>query len=172
MSRSSIRKAIIALEEYFGGENAPGPRADMGAVASIEDGLRCCIRSPKGGEVYTDVSRALGGTASANSPGWLARAALASCEATGLAMRAARLGVRLDSIEVSVEAKSDGRGLFLDQDVPSGSSDLRVKFSVTARGVPREQIQEMVDWVVAHSPVAADFKRPVPMGVELELIER
>ncbi|HKJ51257.1 MAG TPA: OsmC family protein [Gammaproteobacteria bacterium] len=167
---SSIRKAIVALEEFFGGENAPGPRADMGAVASIEDRLRCRIRCPNGRELHTDVSRALGGTASANSPGWLARAALASCNATGLAMRAARLGIRLDSIEVGVEAMSDGRGLFLDQDISPGTCDLRVRFRVSARDVPREQIQEMVDWVVAHSPVGADFERPVAMGIELEVI--
>jgi uncharacterized OsmC-like protein len=58
------------------------------------------------------VPEAVGGNATAGSPGWLLRAAVASCDATLLTMRAARLGLNLESVEVRVEALSDGRGMF------------------------------------------------------------
>jgi hypothetical protein len=36
--------------------------------------------------------------------------------------------------------------------------------------VPRAQIQEMADWVIAHSPVGHDFEPAVECAVELEVI--
>ena len=170
MATTTIRNALAGIEEYFQSDQARGPRPDTPATAVVETGLRCRVQAPDGKAVYTDMSEAFGGRAEFNSPGWLARAALASCDATGLAMRAIRLGIELDSVEVSVEASSDGRGLFLDEGISPGSCDLRVQFRVAARDVPREQIQEMVDWVVAHSPVGCDFEQPVEFEVELELI--
>ena len=170
MSTATIRNAITGLEEYFRSERARGPRPDTPATAVMQEGLRCRVQAPDGKGIDTDMSAAFGGEAAANSPGWLARAALASCDATALRMRAIRLGIELDSIEVSVEASSDGRGIFLDQGISPGSTDMRVRFRVGARDVPREKIQEMVDWVVAHSPVGCDYQQAVGFAVELEVI--
>ena len=170
MSTAAIRNALAGLEEYFQSGRVGGPRPDTPAVAVMREGLRCRVQTPDGKGIDTDMSPAFGGEGSANSPGWLARAALASCDATALRMRAIRLGIELDSIEVSVEAASDGRGIFLDQGISPGSSDMRVRFRVGARDVPREKIQEMVDWVVAHSPVGCDFEQAVQYAVELDLI--
>lgn len=170
MSTTSIRAALEGLEDYFQSDRYQGPRPDAPATAVMRDGLRCRIEAPDGKAVHTDMSKAFGGRDEFNSPGWLARAALASCDATGLALRAIKLGIELDSIEVRVEASSDGRGIFLDQDISPGSRDMRLVFRVGARGVPRETIQEMVDWVIAHSPVGCDFERPVEIEAELELV--
>jgi len=170
MSTTRIRAAMEGLEEYFQGDRYRGPRPDTPATAVMQDDLRCRIEAPDGKAMHTDMSAAFGGRGEFNSPGWLARAALASCYATGLALRAIRLGVELDSIEVSVEAASDGRGLFLDQGISPGSRDMRLKCKVGARGVPRETIQVLFDWVVAHSPVGSDFERAVEVEVELELV--
>lgn len=170
MSTSTIRNALASLEEYFQSGRVSGPRPDTPATAVVEPGLRCRVHAPDGKELHTDMSEAFGGKGEFNSPGWLARAALASCDATALAVHAIRLGVELDSIEVEVEASSDGRGMFLDGDISPGSCDMRVRFRVGAGKVPREQIQEMVDWVVAHSPVGSDFEQHVRFDVDLELI--
>jgi uncharacterized OsmC-like protein len=53
----------------------------------------------------------MGGAAAGPNPGWLLRSALASCSATVIAMRAASLGMALESLEVTVETDSDLRGL-------------------------------------------------------------
>jgi len=47
------------------------------------------------------MSKELGGGGSAPSPGWLLRAALASCDATVIAIRAAQLGVTPTALEVT-----------------------------------------------------------------------
>lgn len=123
----------------------------------MQDGLRCRVETPDGKAVHTDMSAAFGGRGEFNSPGWLA-------------LRAIRVGIEFDSVEARVEASSDCRGIFFDQGISPGSSDMKLIFRVGARDVPREQIQELVDWVIAHSPGGSDVERPVDFGVELELV--
>jgi uncharacterized OsmC-like protein len=170
MPVTTIKKAIIKVEDYFKTKLETGPRSDIRATAVMENGLRCCTRSPDGKAVHTDMSEAVGGTATANSPSWLLRAAIASCDATLLTMRAARKGIKLDSVEVNVDAMSDGRGLFLDEGVSPGSSEVRIQFRVGAKGVSTEQLQELVDWVINHSPVGTDIAQAVDVTVELEAV--
>jgi len=167
MSLTAIQKAIVSVEENFRDNINTGPRADIRATAVMEGGLRCHIQSPDGKSVHTDMPQAVGGTATASSPGWLSRAAIASCDATLLTMRAARKGIKLDTVEVRVDAKSDGRGMFLDY---PGSSEVRIQFSVGAKDVTLEQLQELVDWVVAHSPVGTDIANAVDVSVKLETV--
>jgi len=66
---------------------------------------------------------AMSGAASAPNPGWFLRAALAACTTTAIAMRAARLGIKLEQLELTVESESDSRGLLgLDKNVSAGLS--------------------------------------------------
>jgi len=96
------------------------------------------------------------------------RAAIASCDATLLAMRAARKGIELDSIKVRVDAKSDGRGMLLDEGISPKSSEVRVLFDIRAANVSRKEIQELADWVTAHAPVGNDVSQSVEMFYELK----
>jgi len=166
MTTQDIKKAIEAAEGHL--QSQKGPQPDTCATAVVEDGLRCRIESPDGRSVHTDMSVSLGGTASANSPGWLMRAAIASCDATLLAMRAARKGIELDSIKVRVDAKSDGRGMLLDEGISPKSSEVRVLFDIRAANVSRKEIQELADWVTAHAPVGNDVSQSVEMFYELK----
>jgi uncharacterized OsmC-like protein len=170
MQSNDIGKAVKSVERYLQSQTSPGPRADAPATASIEDGLKCRIEGPDGSVIYTDMPKSVGGSATANSPGWHLRAALASCDATLLAMRAARLGLKLDSIEVRVEATSDGRGMFLDDNISPGSAAMRLTFKLGASGVRQELIEELVHWVEQHSPVAADITRAVELSSDIELL--
>jgi uncharacterized OsmC-like protein len=169
MSVSEIGKAIENIENDLQSQADPGPRPDVAATATIEDGLKCRIESPDGAAIHTDMPTSVGGSATANSPGWHLRAALASCDATLLAMRAARLGLNLDSIEVRVEASSDGRGMFLDEGVSPGSSAMNLFFKIGASGVSREQIEALVHWVEQHSPVGTDVARAVAVHSDIEV---
>ena len=168
MSLQDIQDAVVSVEEHYKNKPDAGPRADKPATAVIENGLRCRVQSPDGTSVHTDMPVAVGGTATANSPGWLSRAAIASCDATLLAIRAARQGLELETIEVNVEASSDGRGMFLDEGIPPGSTEIHIRFNIVAQHVSRAQLQELVDWVIAHSPVGTDIAQAVKVSIELE----
>ena len=79
----------------------------------------------------TDMPTCVGGGGTAPSPGWLARAGHASCDATVVAVRAAELGVR--RVEVVVDSESDGRGLLASHDtVTVGSESVRVRRRISA----------------------------------------
>ncbi len=168
MSASEIQQAIEEVEQYLRDNAERGPQPDVPATAIVEDGLRCRIEAPDGSAIYTDMPTSVGGSATASSPGWHLRAALASCDATLLAMRATRLGLKLDSIQVRVEASSDGRGMFLDEGVSPGSSEMRLYFKIGASTVTRKQIEALVHWVEQHSPVGADITRGLDAPSELD----
>jgi uncharacterized OsmC-like protein len=172
MTFHEIRKKILSLEKYFLAKADAGPRPDTPARAVVERGLRCRVHSPDGKSIFTDMSASLGGSATANSPGWLSRAAIASCDATLLAIRAAYQGIELDSIEVNVYASSDGRGMILDEGILPGSSEIRVLFNIGTRKASAEQVRELVDWVVTHSPVGSDISRTVDLRVEIAGTEK
>ena len=114
---------------------------------------------------------ALGGAGSAANPGWLLRAGLASCTATVIAMRAAKLGIALDTLEVSVESESDNRGMLgLDDTVSAGLSGLKMRVRIGAAGADGSQLQEIVRWADAHSPVACTLREAGEGKLDVEVV--
>ncbi len=76
----------------------------------------------------------VGDEGSAPSPGWLLRAAAASCVGTLVALRAATLDAAVESLEVTVDSESDDRGILgIDPAVPAVPLSLRVAVLVHAR---------------------------------------
>jgi len=109
----------------------------------------------------------VGGSAMAPPPGWYLRAAEASCVATLMVMRAAEVGRSLSGLEVQVLSESDDRGILgMDDSIPSGPFWTRI--TVTAHGTGQDELQEMVDWAIAHCPVTDAVSRAVPMEVEVQ----
>jgi len=84
----------------------------------------------------------VGGEGSATSPGWYMRVALATCDATVMAMKAAREGIELNALEVTVDYESDARGtLGIGDSVHPGPLDMSVKVRIGADGVPEEKLR-------------------------------
>ena len=166
---SRIRTAVEQAEAFF--QKQTGPQPDTPATATIESGLRCRVESPDGRAIYTDMPEGIGGTATANSPGWHFRAALASCDASLLAIRAARVGVQLDSIQVKVDGESDGRGMLLDEGISAGSSKICIVFKVSSKTATKKEIEDLIHWVEEHSPVGTDVSRAVNVNSEIEISE-
>ena len=111
MSTGSIRKSIRAASRYLAQHPDQARSTDSAAVATLVDGLIVRVTGPAGASITTDMAPSVGGTATAPSPGWLLRAAEASCVVTLIAMRAAMLVITLDTVEVTVDSESDDRGL-------------------------------------------------------------
>src|SRR4051794_8188613 len=107
MAGDSIRDAIRGATEFLTAHPDQARSTDSVATAKLVDGLIVRVTGPGGESVTTDMVPSVGGTATAPSPGWLLRAAEASCVATLIAMRAATLGVALDVLEVTVDSESN-----------------------------------------------------------------
>jgi uncharacterized OsmC-like protein len=164
----AIRTAIQAASEYLAQHPEEARSTDSAATATLIDGLVVRVTGPTGATITTDMVPSVGGTATAPSPGWLLRAAEASCVATLIAMRAAMLGVTLDTLEVTVDSESDDRGLLgIDDDVPAGPLSGRVGVRLTAPDVDSATLEAMARWGVKHCPVCDALERPVPITTEV-----
>ena len=123
---------------------------------------------PGGESLVTDMPAAIGGTASAPSPGWYLRAAAASCVASLIAIRAAATGVDLRSVDVEVDSESDDRGILgLDAAIPAGALSTKIIVSMDARGLDRPATEALAAWALEHCPVTDTIARAVPISLEV-----
>lgn len=168
MGVDQIRQSVERLASHFVVNPQDALTHDKAAVATVASGLRCKAVGPKGETLVTDMPAGIGGGNSAPTPGWFLRAALANCDATMIALRAAQLGIELSSLEVIVDSESDTRGM-LDGagDVPAGPLGMRIRVRIGAAGVPAQQLQELVHWAEMHSPVGDALRRAVPVTAEI-----
>ena len=168
MSRDRVRTAVENASAYLSEHPQEARATDSEATATVIDGLVVRVTGTDGSEITTDMVPSVGGTASAPSPGWLLRAAEASCVATLIAMRAAMLDVALDSLEVTVDSVSDDRGLLgIADDVPAGPLTGRVRVRISSSGTDAAQLAEIARWGVAHCPVCDAVERAVPITTEV-----
>ena len=171
MAPKSIQESIASVIGYLEANPKKARDEDKGATAVVEDGLRCRAEGPDGSTLVSDMPKAIGGGGSAPSPGWLLRAAVANCDATVIALRAAQEGITLTTLKVTVDSESDDRGLLgMDDAIPPGPLHLRTKITIGAEGVPAEHLHEVIKWAEIHSPVADAVSRAVPSVVEVEIL--
>jgi uncharacterized OsmC-like protein len=114
------------------------------ATATLTDGLKCSVNGPSGETMVTDMPKAMGGEASAPNPGWYFRASIAACCSTAIAMNAARRGINLTALEVTVEADGDNRGLLaMDKSVSAGHAALRTNVKIASDNATAEQLRTL-----------------------------
>jgi uncharacterized OsmC-like protein len=166
----SIREAVQRASAYLTEHPDEARYRDSPATARISGGLVASVTGPSGESITTDMPAGIGGTGTAPSPGWLMRAATASCVASLIAIRAASTGVDPVSIEVTVDSESDDRGILgLDEAIPAGALSMRVSVRITGAaldGAP-EARRALIDWAIARCPVTDTIGRAVPIEVTL-----
>ncbi len=168
MTADGIRAAIEAATGHYAAHPEAARAMDSEARATLVDGLIIEVEGSGGERLTTDMVPSVGGTGSAPSPGWLLRAAEASCVTTLIAMRAAVLGITLRTVDVTVDSESDDRGMLgMDDAVPSGPLSGRVRVRLTAEGADDATLVELAKWGVEHCPVCNALERPVPITVEV-----
>ncbi|NIM39652.1 MAG: OsmC family peroxiredoxin [Hydrogenophaga sp.] len=171
MSAAHIRQSVEELAKHFADNPQDAISRDKPAVATVESGLRCKAVGPKGEVLITDMPAPIGGGGSAPTPGWYLRAALANCDATMIALRAAQLGIELSQLEVTVGSRSDNRGLLGagDGEAHAGPLDVQLTVRIAAPGVPAQTLHELVQWAEAHSPVGDALRRALTVRAEVQV---
>ncbi len=165
---TEIRESILNVRSALAAKADAGPAPDRPAAAVMEDGLRCHVEGGDGWALVTDMPAPVGGGGSAPTPGWLIRAALASCAATTIAMRAAELEIELSGLEVTAESETDMRGLLaVGNGAQPGPASVRLRVELGAKGADPEQFEELVSWADTHSPVGDCVRRAVPFELEI-----
>jgi len=168
----NIRESMQGVIGYYTQNPDKALSQDKEAVAVIEEGLRVRATGPDGQTLICDMPKGLGGGATAPSPGWMMRAALANCEAVMIALRAAQLGIHLDTLEVRVDSLSDDRGMLgMDDSKPAGPLNMKVGIRIGANGVSEEKLHEIIEWAEKHSPVGEPLNRVMPVEYAVEVVE-
>jgi uncharacterized OsmC-like protein len=154
MTHSAIADALESLSTAIEANPDKARARYAPATATIVGGLKCRVNGPSGEQIETDMPAAMGGGGSGPNPGWFFRASLAACCSTVIAAQAARLGINLTDLEVTVEGEGDNRGILgLDDRISAGHSALRTNVRIGAHNATPEQLQDLVKWAEEHSPV-------------------
>jgi uncharacterized OsmC-like protein len=169
MSAQAIRAAMDNVAKAIADNPDKAHSKNGPATASHAGGLKFSIAGLHGEAAVTDMPKAMGGGAEGATPGWYLRAALAACTGSAIAMRAAKLGVDLTGLEVTVESSSDNRGLLgLDDSVSAAISGFRQVVAIKAANATAAELEALVRWADAHSPVGCTLRRA--LGEEIELV--
>lgn len=171
MGDQAVREALQSAIGYLTEHPSDARATDSFAVATLEGGLRCKVEGPGETEIYTDMVTSVGGGNTAPSPGWMLRAATASCVATLIAMKAALDDVELGKVEVTVDSESDDLGILgIDDGVPAGPLSVSVRVKLDANGNDPEVLRRLVTWAHDHCPLCDLTKRAVPIALETEVL--
>lgn len=92
--------------------------------------------------------------------------ALAGCITTTAVLHATARGISIESIATDLEGDVDVQGaLGLDDSVPVGFSQIRMKMTIAADCTP-EELDDLMEFARAHSPIFNTVSRPVSVQVE------
>ena len=140
-------RAVVRLRAE--GRMSEGTRVDM-RIGSFEVGV--------------DEPVSVGGTGTAPNPVQLSLAALGSCQAITYRYWAAELGLRLDAVNVSLEANFDTGAFFGIPGAAGPVSPTSVHCAVTLEGPEtQERYKELVTVVDEHCPILDLFTRSIPV---------
>jgi uncharacterized OsmC-like protein len=152
-----IRDRLTRLETAVAGRPGFG-RSSQTSATTLVVGLRCRTEEHDWA-LDTDLPAALGGDSTAPTPSVLLRAAIGSCLAMSYRLRAARHGIRFDSIRVIVETDSAIAGMLVtDANDPAGFTQIRVDVEIVS-DAPRETVAAIIDESDRLSPVLDTVSR-------------
>jgi uncharacterized OsmC-like protein len=174
VTAEAIASAMQRFRAVLGRRPEAGIHPDEPAFARWAQGTRVVCRHANGMQVATDMPSELGGTGDQVTPGWLFRAALASCAATRIAMGAAADGIVLTRLEVSAGSTSDARGLLgmingAGERVRPAPSEVRLEVRVCAAGVLPQRLQSLIEDSCRCSPVSDAVLNAVPVSLRIEI---
>ncbi len=170
MSNLRARDALERARRLFQERPSAARKPNATATAVWQEGLQFVTTGPAGEKALTDMPETLGGNGSGSNPGWLLRAAMASCTGTSLAMQAAMRGIELTSLEVRVESESDARGMVGIDGVPTSLSSLRMTIKLGADNVPENLLRELAEWAARESAVSKTLRDGPPVAVDISLV--
>jgi uncharacterized OsmC-like protein len=92
--------------------------------------------------------------------------ALAGCVTTTTVLHAAARGIEIESLSTTLVGDIDLQGLLALSDVPAGYQGIRIEMDIKAKNASDADLDDLVYFARAHSPVCSTVCRPVPVVVE------
>jgi uncharacterized OsmC-like protein len=92
--------------------------------------------------------------------------ALAGCVTTTTVLHAAARGIEIEALSTKLVGDIDLQGLLALGDVPAGYQGIRVEMAIKAKNASDADLDDLLQFAQAHSPVCNTICRPVPVVVE------
>jgi uncharacterized OsmC-like protein len=92
--------------------------------------------------------------------------ALAGCVTTTTVLHATARGIEIESLSTRLVGDIDLQGLLALADVPAGYQGIRIEMDIKAQNATDAELDELIGFAQAHSPVCSTVCRPVPVTVE------
>jgi uncharacterized OsmC-like protein len=92
--------------------------------------------------------------------------ALAGCVTTTTVLHAAARGIEIESLSTKLVGDIDLQGLLALDDVPAEYQGIRIEMDIKARNASDADLDDLIQFAQAHSPVCNTVCRPVPVVVE------
>ena len=143
-----------------------GGTVNQTTVSDYSGACQTFTRSKPHVFIKDEVPFLFGGDKGANPVEYLL-AGLAGCITTSLVAHAAAKGIKIDSIESTLEGDIDLQGLLqLDESVNPGYQGINISFKIES-DASDETLQELIELAKKASPVANTVSRPTPVHVKL-----
>lgn len=137
--------------------------------STIKDFFGAGVEDPSRGEpfVFTNGEPPvlLGHNEGANPVEFLLHA-LAGCVTTTTVLHATARGIEIESLTTRLVGDIDLQGLLALADVSPGYRQIRIQMDITARNATDDELDALLEFAQAHSPVCNTVCRPVPVIVE------
>ena len=174
MARQDIAASLQRVKSVFSRRPEAAVHDDAPGIVRWQGGLRFEATHQNGTRVWTDMPAEVGGTGDQVSPGWLARAGLAACTASCIALAAATEGIELETLEVKASSRSDARGMLgiatADREtVYPGPHDVQLHVRISARGVAPQRLRTLVEESNRRAPITAAFKTALEVSLHIEI---
>ncbi len=145
------------------------PAAALGtttAKAVVGDGLACEVSDGQR-SIIVDMPPSMGGQASGPTPGFHARAAVASCVAIGIKLTATRAGIALEQVEVDIEMDfDDGASLGLGSNT---AAPMQTRLNIALKSdAPADELNAMVDRALEADPFFLALRDPQAVVTKIE----
>jgi uncharacterized OsmC-like protein len=92
--------------------------------------------------------------------------ALAGCVTTTTVLHAAARGIQIESLTTKLVGDIDLQGLLALADVEPGYRQIRIEMDIKAANATDQELDDLLQFAQAHSPVCNTVCRPVPVIVE------
>jgi uncharacterized OsmC-like protein len=92
--------------------------------------------------------------------------ALAGCVTTTTVLHAAARGIEIEALSTRLVGDIDIQGLLALDDVSAGYQGIRIEMDIKAKNASDAELDDLIGFAQAHSPVCNTVCRPVPVVVE------
>jgi uncharacterized OsmC-like protein len=92
--------------------------------------------------------------------------ALAGCVTTTTVLHAAARGIEIESLSTTLVGDIDLQGLLGLADVPPGYQGISIELDIKAKNASDAELDDLLQFAQAHSPVCNTVCRPVPVVIE------